>query len=84
MPDRDALIAEVERLLVGVWELPKVSGQINDGAAVWWGTSLGNLVGATQAGADRSAGPCTRPAPTTRPCACGSPAFRLWRRARDE
>ena len=42
---------EVEIAVVGVFELPKASGQINEGAQVWWETSPGNVVNATQAGA---------------------------------
>jgi predicted RecA/RadA family phage recombinase len=43
--------AGVEIAVVGIFELSKASGQINAGAAVWWDTSPGNVVNATQAGA---------------------------------
>jgi predicted RecA/RadA family phage recombinase len=43
--------AMVEIALTGVFELPKASGQSNEGAAVWWDTSPGEVVNATAAGA---------------------------------
>lgn len=43
--------AEFEGALSGVWELPKAAGAIDEGAKVWWDTSPGNVVNATQAGA---------------------------------
>ena len=43
--------AEVEVTVEGVFELPKASGQILEGAAVWWDTSPGNVINATAAGA---------------------------------
>ena len=42
--------AEVELALTGVFELPKASGQINEGAKVWWKAADGNVVNATGAG----------------------------------
>jgi predicted RecA/RadA family phage recombinase len=41
---------EVEIALTGVFELPKASGQINEGAAVWWDTDDSNVVNASGAG----------------------------------
>jgi predicted RecA/RadA family phage recombinase len=38
---------EVEVTLTGVWELPKASGQINEGAAVWWSTTDRNMKNVT-------------------------------------
>jgi predicted RecA/RadA family phage recombinase len=40
---------DVEISLTGMWELLKVSGQINQGAAVWWNAS-GQSVNAAGAG----------------------------------
>ena len=40
-----------EGALTGVSILPKASGAIDEGAKVWWDTSPGNVVNATQAGA---------------------------------
>jgi predicted RecA/RadA family phage recombinase len=40
---------DVEISLTGVWEFLKVSGQINQGAAVWWNAS-GQSVNAAGAG----------------------------------
>jgi predicted RecA/RadA family phage recombinase len=40
----------VEITLTGVWELAKASGQINEGAAVWWDTDDSNVVNASSAG----------------------------------
>ncbi len=34
---------EVEVTLTGVWELPKASGQLNEGAAVSWDNSAKNI-----------------------------------------
>ena len=42
---------EVEIAVTGVFELKKASGQINEGAQVWWDSTPGNVVNATQAGA---------------------------------
>lgn len=40
----------VEVTLTGVWELPKASGQVNEGAAVWWSTTTSDVVNASGAG----------------------------------
>jgi predicted RecA/RadA family phage recombinase len=41
---------EVEVSLVGVFELPKTSGQINAGAAVWWKATNGEVSNVTGSG----------------------------------
>jgi len=41
---------EAEVTLTGAWELPKASGQINEGAAVGWSTTDHNVKNATGAG----------------------------------
>lgn len=40
----------VEVTVAGVFELPKASGQINEGAAVWWNTTTGDVANASSAG----------------------------------
>jgi predicted RecA/RadA family phage recombinase len=42
--------AEVEISVVGVFELPKASGQITEGQIVWWDTSPGNVANVTGSG----------------------------------
>jgi predicted RecA/RadA family phage recombinase len=42
--------AEVEIAIVGVFELPKASGQINEGAAVWWNATNGEVSNVTGSG----------------------------------
>jgi len=41
---------EVDVTLTGVWELPKASGQINRGAAMWWNATNGEVRNVTGAG----------------------------------
>ena len=41
---------EVEVSVTGMWELPKASGQINQGAAVWWNNTNHNVADATGSG----------------------------------
>jgi predicted RecA/RadA family phage recombinase len=41
---------KVEVSVTGVWELPKASGQINQGAAVWWNKTNHNVARATGSG----------------------------------
>ncbi len=40
----------VEITVEGVFELPKASGQINEGARVWWSTTDSNVKNATGTG----------------------------------
>jgi predicted RecA/RadA family phage recombinase len=42
--------AEVEISLVGVFELKKASGQINEAASVWWNATNGEIANVTGSG----------------------------------
>jgi predicted RecA/RadA family phage recombinase len=66
----------VEVTLPGVWELPKASGQINEGAAVWFDNTTGHpsSMPALQ-GCSPSVSPCKLPAPMTRHVVSVYPAF---------